>query len=75
MLIYMHSFSCSWVSLWVMNVSLEKKALPTTFLPAVKTLTKNISFVFLLVQVFFLQKKKCLVKVFAEQNLSLKKKA
>jgi len=53
----------------------EKKALPTTFLPAVKTLTKNISFVFLLVQVFFLQKKKCLVKVFAEQNLSLKKKA
>jgi hypothetical protein len=25
-----------------MNVSLKKKALPTTFLPAVKTLTKNI---------------------------------
>jgi hypothetical protein len=39
-----------------------KKALPTTFLPSVKTLTKNVICVFLLVQVFFCKKKKCLVK-------------
>nr|AAU43678.1 hypothetical protein GZ26D8_9 [uncultured archaeon GZfos26D8] len=31
-----------------------RKALPTTFSPSVKTLTKNISKVFLLAQVFFL---------------------
>jgi len=30
-----------------------KKALPTTFLPSVKTLTKNIFLDFLLAQVFF----------------------
>jgi hypothetical protein len=38
----------------IKNLSLKKKALPTTFLPSVKTLTKNISIVFLLAQVFFL---------------------
>ncbi len=36
------------------NLFLERKALPTTFLPSVKTLTKNILLVFLLAQVFFL---------------------
>jgi hypothetical protein len=35
-----------------------RKALPTTFLPSVKTLTKNILFVFLLAQVFFFLKRK-----------------
>jgi hypothetical protein len=34
------------------NPFLERKALPTTFLPSVKTLTKNSSIVFLLAQVF-----------------------
>jgi len=36
------------------NLFLQRKALPTTFLPSVKTLTKNSSIVFLLAQVFFL---------------------
>jgi hypothetical protein len=40
------------------NLFLERKALPTTFLPSVKTLTKNIPFVFLLAQVFFFVKRK-----------------
>ena len=39
------------------NLSLKKKALPTTFLPSVKTLTKNILLFFLLAQVFFFVKK------------------
>jgi hypothetical protein len=39
------------------DYSLRKKALPTTFLPSVKTLTENILF-FLLAQVFFFKKKK-----------------
>jgi len=38
------------------NLSFKKKPLPTTFLPSVKTLTKNIIF-FLLAQVFFFPKK------------------
>ncbi|MGB7001488.1 MAG: hypothetical protein WBE22_05680 [Halobacteriota archaeon] len=33
---------------------LQAKTLPTTFLPSVKTFTKNVIFVFLLAQVFFL---------------------
>jgi hypothetical protein len=36
---------------------MEKKPCLTTFLPSVKTLTKNISKVFLLAQVFFFPKK------------------
>jgi hypothetical protein len=36
---------------------LERKALPTTFLPSVKTLTKNISIVFLLAQTFSYEEK------------------
>jgi len=36
------------------NHFLERKALPTTFLPSVKTLTKNVIFVFL-AQVLFLK--------------------
>ncbi|MEA2032288.1 MAG: hypothetical protein U9N41_01740 [Euryarchaeota archaeon] len=39
------------------NPFLERKALPTTFLPSVKTLTKNILFVFLLAQTFSLKEK------------------
>jgi hypothetical protein len=35
-----------------------RKALLTTFLPSVKTLAKNILFVFLLAQVFFFTKRK-----------------
>ena len=38
------------------NLSLEKKALPTTFLPSVKTLTKNISIYFLSTGSFFRKK-------------------
>jgi len=38
----------------------ERKALPTTFLPSVKTLTKNVIFVFLSAQTFL--KKKALPK-------------
>jgi len=45
------------------NLSLRKKALPTTFLPSVKTLTKNILLFFLLAQVFFFVKKE---KVFLQ---------
>jgi len=39
------------------NLFLERKALPTTFLPSVKTLTKNISIVFLLAQTFSYEEK------------------
>jgi len=42
---------------------LERKALPTTFLPSVKTLTKNILFIFLLAQVFFFREA-FLIKLF-----------
>jgi len=51
------------------NFFLERKALPTTFLPQVKTLTKNILFFSFSTGFLFYKKKKCCVNLVKSRGL------
>ena len=53
-----------------LNLFLEIKALPTTFLPSVKTLTKNILFFSFSTGFLFCKKKKC-KESFTKENYTL----